>query len=627
MAMRSISTELPKFRDLRAVPDVPLLWPLLSATLVLAVLSGFGFQEQQQLEQRALALALAPIEQTARTVAQHIDNELTVTEHSLHRYRDSLSEALVFTDPDSINRQAEQFGRLTERDSEGALRPRREQFRPERDASIFVPNFARLDAAAQARHARAKEVTEWFGRGTEERVLVDTWWMSPEGAIVLHSASIASHYAFDIAADYDYRPTDWYRLTLPEQNPQGLPRWTTLTFDEPSKVWMVSVVLPVHVNGRYQGSVGHDILLNRLLQDTTALRPVEGASFLLLDRDNQLVASDQYSAQLTRPGGSRALNDIVDSGWQQTIKAVHAALSQTGVRETRLQLDNHLVIATAVGSEPWLLINRVPLAPYQRPVHTAFTRLQGIALAALLAEVLLTLIVLWWNRQRVRRYHQEIETLHHELQAMSYAVSTELREPVSAIATIVEHLQEQTPATSERHIPLEKLASHCHDAAALVGTLQAYLRVNEQWPDASRVALTDVFAVVQAQLAHDHTLPAFGWHLGELPSVPGDRQLLITLCHQLTRLAAQTLVGIAQPELHIGARLVGSRWDICLLSNGNASADHIDRLRTDYVTDPVGKDIHQALVRRILHRHNGELDFDAAKPSGLLIHLWLPSDS
>ena len=410
-------------RHLRSV--LPFWVPVITVTAILAVLFAFGVREQDRLRSDHIERVLGALEQSEQQVAEDIRTKLAQAERSLARYQDSLSRALNGLDSNQIQREQQHFQRLTERYPDGSIRSRRAGFDASRDAGIAVPKRLQPDPHFQALLARAKTLTDAFGRGAQENIFVDTWWLAaPGGEVLFGPTPDMSEFTFQADADFDYLDTDWMQLAHPQHNPQGALRWTPLAFDPTPKIWMFSCVLPLTIDGEWRGSVGHDVPLGHLLRQAKALSQVEGSAFVLVTADDRVVASDHFADAIIASEGKLTLAELDKPLYLEAAREARAAFQLSRGGDRRVLAAEQVAFVSHFPAQDWLLINVVPLAPITGPVQDSFTRLRNLTVLALLLELIVATGMLWWNHRQSRRSLTELIAVHDALSDREQRLST-----------------------------------------------------------------------------------------------------------------------------------------------------------------------------------------------------------
>ncbi|MFT5716536.1 MAG: signal transduction histidine kinase/CheY-like chemotaxis protein [Oleiphilaceae bacterium] len=414
-------TNVPQYRP------VPLFLPIISALLVLAVLFVFGLREQDSLLKGRIEQVIEQHERTALHVASLIQKDLFKAQSSVTRFSQDLSIALSEKSKEVDPRFNAWFGLQ----DDGTIRSLRKSFDPKNQAGVWIPNYHQPDKNSRNMFARAKEIIEIYGRGAHGQVFVDTWFMPKQGGIVIYWPD-EPDFIYQAEANYDYRDTDWVLPSMPIHNPQKSSYWTTLLFDPVPKIWMLSVVAPLYQGGSWQGSVGHDIPLNKLITHTELLRQQSASRFILTTSNLRVAASDHYAEELKINNGHLTVAALSDPRW---IKAVQRA-QKDNIKENlhlRYTLGNELFFVSYIQGQDWLLINSVPLAPIQQEISASFTKLRNIAIGSILLELLIAISILSWSHHRNTQYVKNLNTMHKELQTLNSELELRVKERTEAL--------------------------------------------------------------------------------------------------------------------------------------------------------------------------------------------------
>lgn len=266
----------------------------LLAMFVLVLAAAFGVSQLLQ-ERLARHLIDKVVEGQRIKVAgnvRRLNLTLRDAEQGVIRFAGLISEP----PPASIGSDLQPWVR---RDADGALRTPRKGFDAAWQAALWIPPQVPLTEDNRRFFLHALRVTRLFGMGAADDLLVNSWVLPLTNGEVLYwpaNPDFVSH----AAADLDYRPTPWVQLTNPSRNPTGRARWTDPDYDPAARQWLLSVVAPFRRQGRWAGSVGHDILLTGLLRgleedQTTAIMGAPSASAVsvplyVVGPGNQLLA-------------------------------------------------------------------------------------------------------------------------------------------------------------------------------------------------------------------------------------------------------------------------------------------------------------------------------------------------
>jgi diguanylate cyclase (GGDEF)-like protein len=186
------------------------------------------------------------------------DSTLRLAEASVMRY------AALISDERYVNLSVQPFTRTFQRHPDGSWRLPRSRFDPRLDANAWIPPDVPLTEDNQRFFLHALEVTRQFGQGALRDPLVNSWLLPLVNGMTAFWPT-KPDYLYNADSRLDYRRTPWVTLTDPQRNPRGEPRWVGPEYDPAAHDWSISVVAPFRRHGRWAGSLGHDMVVSRLL--------------------------------------------------------------------------------------------------------------------------------------------------------------------------------------------------------------------------------------------------------------------------------------------------------------------------------------------------------------------------
>lgn len=160
------------------------------------------------------------------------------------------------------------------------------------------------------------------------------------------------NWVWDTPADYDASGLEWFQLALPAnrlssaaesagqaaagtESPDHPPAtaespwerrsgefvWSGVSEEPTTKVPIVSVYLPLEQNGRFLGSVGHDLFVNRLMEETTR-SGLPGTSHFIFRRDGRLIAHPTKRREILAGGGRLTMENSGEPALASLYRAV-----------------------------------------------------------------------------------------------------------------------------------------------------------------------------------------------------------------------------------------------------------------------------------------------------------------
>ncbi|MFM7314143.1 MAG: putative bifunctional diguanylate cyclase/phosphodiesterase, partial [Cyanobium sp.] len=103
-----------------------------------------------------------------------------------------------------------------------------------------------------------------------------------------------------------YLQTPWVTLTDPRINPSHAPRWVGPEYDPAAKDWSLSVVAPFFREGRWAGSLGHDMVVSRLMANLFDAGDLNSSNLT-----RPLFVANQDGLILAKPGSAPTRNERI----------------------------------------------------------------------------------------------------------------------------------------------------------------------------------------------------------------------------------------------------------------------------------------------------------------------------
>ena len=171
------------------------------------------------------------------------------------------------------------------------------------------------------------------------------------------------NWVWDTPADYDPSPLEWFHLAMPTNKPPDAFAWTGVIEEPTTKVPIVSVYLPIEKDGRFLGSLGHDLYLNRLMEETTKSE-LPGARHLIFRADGKIVAHPTKLKEILASKGQLRMQDSGESALASLYRAVG---SRTERRFSGYDEASGLYYSVArLGGPEWFFLTTMPREQLQR---------------------------------------------------------------------------------------------------------------------------------------------------------------------------------------------------------------------------------------------------------------------
>jgi two-component system, NtrC family, sensor kinase len=338
--------------------------------VVIALCTLFGYL---RLQHTVRAEALAQLTQYVRecgTQAESIFLLAEDTQSLLARDLGARVRAAPAADEDT------RFDRLFVQLPDGTVRTRSEDFDGTRQVSLFAPQGVAWDAALRHRVLAAHELLTQYGPAFRVR-FVDTVITLPEGPVLSYSPE-RPHHSQELEPGFTPLSLEYFRSSLPENNPQRRPVWTRVYKEEVSSRWMVTVTTPLDLEGRHVAALSHDVMLEELIARTLNDHLPESYNILFRD-DGELIAHPRMKAadgQLVLEADEEHLHEIMERVKNRQNKTVVELPSQ-GL---------WLAVARLQGTD-WNFVTVLPEHVVARPALEAARTVLLIGVLSLLLEL------------------------------------------------------------------------------------------------------------------------------------------------------------------------------------------------------------------------------------------------
>lgn len=318
--------------------------------------------------------------------------------------------------------------------------------------SAFIGPWSQpRDEELQARIMLALELLNQLGPAWQHR-FANTHVTMPENVLLNYWPESA--WGLLARADLDITAYAVVGSTLQANNPQRIPNWTGLYFDESAGHWVITYQRPVDYQGRHLITPSHDVyvddVMNALVSDSTP-----AVEYYIFNQQSQLVAGPQRYQENNEYIGIIDVNKPGLEPLAALYQQIRDNPPQASGPQQFLQSSDgeSLLVVTFVAGPDWYHVTRYPLAMIRTEAMTASLSIAGLGAALLLA----VLLVVWlFVRHRISR---PLQQLQHAAEAVSRGhyqtiASGDIRLPVAVNNEI--GLLARTLRDMSQHISIEQ---------------------------------------------------------------------------------------------------------------------------------------------------------------------------
>jgi two-component system NtrC family sensor kinase len=188
-----------------------------------------------------------------------------------------------------------------------------------RDSTVFIGSGVALTQEFKQEILVFHQLSTTYGRGWQTSFM-DLWIASSSNAGANYWNG--TPWALYNLSDLDMTKEEYGTIANKTNNPSRTPRWTGIYFDPSSKQWVVSLVTPVDdENGRHIATIGHDIMLNGLI-NRTQNDVLPGTHNLIITEGGRLIIDRNRTDAIQKAHGQLTIDQLKDSEltyiWQQS---------------------------------------------------------------------------------------------------------------------------------------------------------------------------------------------------------------------------------------------------------------------------------------------------------------------
>ena len=348
-----------------------------SAVSYIHILSILEAQTKEQLEKYALQRG-----QTETSLFTLAEDNLTVLKQELLRQLKERAEQ----DP------REEFDQLFVKYKDGVTRNRPESFDHRRQAGLFIDPKLTIDTDIQRRVLIFYKLANQYGPAWKNR-FASTYFLTPENFSISYwpTVNIVQKQGPD-----SYEPgEEYFWIADKKHNPQQKTVWTGAYYDPWIKAWMVSSVSPVYVSHRHIATVGHDLLLNQLIERTVNDQ-LKGTYNIIFRKDGRLIAHPNLMKQIQDSEGNFKISKSSDRHLKKIFQLVRNKTPSAIVFDN-IEDGEYLAVTTIPGPDWYFVV----VFPKSILAQQAFLTVRFVLILGLISLLVEVLVIFFTLRQQL----------------------------------------------------------------------------------------------------------------------------------------------------------------------------------------------------------------------------------
>ncbi|PTL78230.1 ATP-binding protein [Vitiosangium sp. GDMCC 1.1324] len=285
---------------------------------------------------------------------------------------------------------SERFDRLFVRLPDGTTRNRLEGFDGTRMPGVLVPPDVKLDMEMRRRILAAYDVTSWYGPAFHAR-FTDTYVTLAEGPLIVFWPE-RPDWAQKAEPTYPAITSEYYVISLPENDPERRTVWSNIYQEETSRRWLVAASTPLDMDGRHIGTVHHDVALEELMSRTINDH-LPGAYNVIVRDDGQFIAHPELkkgpaNGNPGQPDGG-SMQESNAEGQQAHLRDIFERMKNQPLGRSAMELPKHheYLARTQLKGPGWNFITVLPESRVTTPAFLAARYVLLLGIVSLLVEL------------------------------------------------------------------------------------------------------------------------------------------------------------------------------------------------------------------------------------------------
>lgn len=263
------------------------------------------------------------------------------------------------------------------------------------DVTGFIGKYVTIDAKLRRQLVTGFDMLAQYGPAWRNR-FTNLYFITPNNAILMYWPDKpwglnADEWQVNAKLALTSGNTDEVLVTGSNQPKKQGPSWSNLYFDYAVNSWVVSVTEPIQGADGAVLSVGHDILLQELIERTIN-NHLDGTYNLILRGDGQLIAHPRFMDAIQAQSGDLSILDANDANLLRIFNLVKQHAGETMLVENA-EDDQYLAIARLQGPD-WYLVNVFPKAIITKQALQTARLILLLGATALLLEIAILFFVL-----------------------------------------------------------------------------------------------------------------------------------------------------------------------------------------------------------------------------------------
>ena len=176
---------------------------------------------------------------------------------------------------------------------DGAIRSDIQQFEDIDISGVFLSSRTKINDSIKHIIMSTEGHFDDYAKAVKEFVF-NMYFISESQLIRIYE----KEWALKIEPEHDFTKDIFYYVADPEHNPQREPKWTSPYYDNIWHHWMTSLIIPIYIDGKFIGIVGHDIILDDIYKKILDKKYFKSGYGFIFDANKNIVVHPRYLNKL-----------------------------------------------------------------------------------------------------------------------------------------------------------------------------------------------------------------------------------------------------------------------------------------------------------------------------------------
>ncbi|WP_254174633.1 ATP-binding protein [Planktothrix pseudagardhii] len=348
--------------------------------------------------------------------------------------------------------QAE-FDQRFVRSHDGVIRNQPEKFDRSRQAGVYIGKNVELTPEIRRRVLIFYDLVISFGMAWRSR-FQNTYINTPENIGIMYWPEVP--WAENTTSDLYIPNEDSFWITNSQHNPSRQTVCTGLSYDRIARDWTISCGTPVDIAGKQVATIGHDIVLNELLERTLQDR-LPGTYNLIFRSDGRLIAHPDKMDEIKNKQGKFEITQSQDLHLIRIFELVkHLESGQVVVKNDQ---DQEYLAVAKLETPDWYFVTVFPKSIL---AEVAFKNARFVLILGGISLIFEIVILLFVLRQQVAEPLSQLMVATEQIATGDFNInldikrSDELGQLASSFNTMAGEVQAREVRLKQAQIALKR---------------------------------------------------------------------------------------------------------------------------------------------------------------------------